>query len=239
MKKKNKEHSKILIWDLETTDLKASHGFIICAAAKWFNEPKFALSMRIDETPGYGETPESYMYDAGIVRPLVELLNEADASVAHYGERFDRRFLLTRALVHGIAPPAPTKLLDTWRYARNNLALQSNRLASLCDIFQVKHKKYHLDTETILLARYGHPKSLKLMQKYNENDVLGLEEVYRDIRPLINDHPNCSGVIGSCFACGSTRLESRGHRLTKCFRIQRFQCKECGTWNSGKQERIK
>ena len=239
MKKKNKNQSKILLWDLETTDLKASHGFIICVAAKWLDEPKFALSMRIDDVPGYGTTPRSYMNDKPLVKAIVDLLDQADASVAHYGDRFDRRFLITRALVHGINPPAPTKLLDTWRYARNNLALQSNRLAMLCDTFKVAHPKYHLPTDTILLARYGDRKSLREMQKYNENDVLGLEEVYKEIRALINDHPNCSGVSGQCFACGSERLESRGYRLTKAYRIQRFQCKDCGTWNTGKQERIK
>lgn len=214
-------------------------GHILCAAAKWLDEPKFAFSMRIDQVPGFGTTPRSYLNDAVLVRGLVDLLNEADASVAHYGDRFDRRFLLTRALVHGIAPPAPTKLIDTWRYARNNLALTSNRLDTLCSTFDTSVKKGKLNFEVWQLAAYGDKKTLREMQEYNQDDVLALEEVYKKIRVLINDHPNCSGMSGKCFACGSARLESRGYRLTKSFRIQRSQCKDCGTWNSGKQERIK
>jgi DNA polymerase elongation subunit (family B) len=233
-----KTKSKILLWDLETSNLSANIGHILMVAAKWLGEKKFALSMRIDDTKGFGKTPESFSNDKAMVEGLVKLLNECDASVAHYGERFDKRFLITRALRHGVQPPAPTKLVDTWRVSRSNLALTSNRLATICEALDTPHKKGKLDFSVWQLAVFGHKPSLEAMQKYNRLDVLALEDAYIKLLPLIGDHPNCSGKHGTCNACGSEKLQQRGYRLTKVFRIVRLQCQNCGNWMSGKQEKI-
>ena len=38
--------------------------------------------------------------------------------------------------------------------------------------------------------------------------------------------------------CGSNRMQSRGHRRTKTFKIQRLQCRDCGSWQSGKRTKV-
>lgn len=228
---------KLLAWDLETTHLRGNMGHILCAAAKWVGRSK-VYSWRIDKLPGYGSDPYSYINDKPIVEALIELTEEADATVAHYGERFDKRFLYTRAMMHGLAPPPPVKLIDTWKYARNNLALTSNRLETLASMLGTGNQKYKLPLEVWQIASHGHTPTLDKMVKYCKNDVLTLEDVYLRMRPLINDHPYAVELIGTCPACGSVDIQSRGFRRTRCFKIQRQHCTNCGSWFDGNRERV-
>ena len=230
---------KIMIWDLETTNLKGNMGHILTAAACWAGEDE-CFSWNINRVPGYGMTPASYIDDSSIVRDLIDMMNESDATVAHYGQRFDLRFLHTRALVHGIDVPAPVKLIDTWRYARDKLALTSNRLETLASFLNSEHQKYKLPLEAWTLAQHGDPDILREMEEYCINDVLTLEEVYLKLRPLIHDHPySVEGDRTSCPACGSKKVQRRGYRRTKAFKIERWNCTECGSWYSGKQQKVR
>jgi DNA polymerase III epsilon subunit-like protein len=231
--------SKILVWDLETSDLKANRGHILCAAAKWA-ESDDIYSWNINRIEGYGETPKSFQNDKEIVEDLVEMMEEADATVAHYGKRFDLRFLNTRAIVHGLEIPPPVKLIDTWKYARDSLALHSNRLESIARLLGTENQKYHLPLEAWMLAQYGDKKILDQMEEYCINDVLTVEDVYLKLRPIIPDHPYAvEGKLDDCPACGSKRIQRRGHRRTKMYKIERFHCQECGNWFNGKQQRVK
>lgn len=238
--------TRVLAFDLETSNLKGNMGNILVACAKWVGSDEFALSMRIDEIKTYGKTAESYCNDKPIVQKLIELINESQATLAHYGERFDAPFLTTRALVHGLMPPAPVKLIDTWRYAYKRLALTSNRLDTISHALKCQHTKYKLPLDAWLLAMHGHKPTLKSMQEYCQNDVDTLIDVYLAMRPIINDHPNVTGASSrkgatpACPAClkRPRRVQAQGFRMTKCFRIQRWQCQNCGTWFPGKQEKI-
>lgn len=181
------------------------------------------------------------LHAAVIVQELIELINQSQATLAHYGDRFDRPFLITRALIHKLATPAPIKLIDTWRYAYKNLALTSNRLETISQALGCIHTKYKLAPEVWQLAQYGCGKSQKVMQEYCENDVDTLINVYQMILPLINDHPNVTmGGPGHCPACTAQppRVQSRGYRYTKSFSVQRFECQHCHTWFDGRREKL-
>lgn len=240
-----KDITRVLAFDLETSNLKGNFGHILVACAKWVGDDEFALSMRIDEAKGFGKTPSSYCNDKPIVQALIELINQSQATLAHYGERFDRPFLNTRALVHDLKPPVPVKLIDTWKYAYKNLALTSNRLETLSHTLGCEHTKFKLPFDVWQLADHGDKKLLKAMQEYCENDVNTLIDVYTKMRSIIHDHPNVTGARGNvpnpdCPTCPTrpSRTQARGYRVTKTFRFQRFQCQHCGTNFSGKQERI-
>ena len=95
------DHIKLLTLDIETTDLNGDRGHILCACAKWVGKPKL-YKWRIDDTPGYGETPKSYYNDSAIVTGLKDLASGADAIIAYYGGygRFDVPFINTRLIVN-------------------------------------------------------------------------------------------------------------------------------------------
>jgi uncharacterized protein YprB with RNaseH-like and TPR domain len=228
---------KILIWDLETTHLKGNMGHILCAAYKWAGSDDI-WSWRIDQEKGFGTTPKSYVNDKPIVQDLVDRLTEADAHVAHYGERFDARFLRTRCLMWGIPPFPPVKIVDTWKYARNYLALTSNRLETLANVLGTQNKKYKLPLEVWQLAQHGDRKILKMMEEYCRNDVLTLEDVYNKMRPVIYDHPHCGAGKGKCPACGSNKVYKNGTRRSRVFLYQRWLCMGCGSSFTGEQKKI-
>ena len=211
-------------------------GHILCLAYKWA-ESDDIFYWRIDKEPEYGKTPKSYIDDSAGVRIMCEQLGIADAQVGHYAERFDLRFLKTRCLEWGIPIPPPVKMIDTWKYSRNNLALTSNRLDTLSTFLKTDQQKYKLPLEAWKLAQHGDKKILDAMTKYCINDVETVEKVYLKMRSLINDHPHCGMGTNKCPACGSVKVHSRGTRRTKNFFIDRWQCQGCGTWFDGTKKK--
>lgn len=228
---------KILIWDLETTHLKGNMGWILCLSYKWA-ESDDVFYWRIDKEPGFGTSPKSFKNDKAGVEIMCDMLAEADAQCTHYGTRFDLRFLKTRCLAHGIPVPPPVRMIDTWRYSRDNLALTSNRLETLSNFLKTDQVKYKLPLELWAEAQFGDKKILDAMTKYCINDVETLEKVYLKMRPLINDHPHCGLGAGKCPACGSFKIHRKGHRRTKLFFIERLHCQNCGTWSDGAKKKI-
>jgi uncharacterized protein YprB with RNaseH-like and TPR domain len=233
MAKTAKPNGKILSFDIETANLNANRGHIICASALWVGE-KTVYTWRIDDAPGYGKTPESFYNDTHIVAGLIPLLEEADAALAYYGTGFDVPYLNTRAVINGLLPPAPYTTIDPWKTARSVLKLERNSMEAVAAALGCKLRKTHLPWADWEKARYGHRGAISKLLKYNINDIKVLEELYLKIRPLIANHPYIGAVPDGdprrrCPACGSTRSKSHGVRRTKTFEIQRRRCDSCHT----------
>ena len=237
---------RIFIYDVETTDLAADRGHILCAAGKWFGEDT-VFKWRIDSGPGYAATPKSFRDDSGIVEGLTPYLEAADCAVAYFGKRFDAPYITTRALVHGMLPPAPYTIVDPWETAKRYLKLSNNRMATVADVLQLDKRKTHCSRETWALAQYGDRGSISKLLEYNVNDVLVLESVYKTLRPIIRAHPyvgawqtSLPGSISAhrCPACGSSTSRSKGVRYTRTFEVQRRICCKCSHSFEGGRRKI-
>lgn len=232
---------KVLIIDLETTALQADRGHLLTACAKWLDS-KEVLTWRIDDHKDYGKNPKSYMNDKWIVKGLIEVIDEADMLVGHYLDRFDVPFLNTRALIWGLRPAAQVKTIDTWKVAKNNLAMRSNRLATLTEHLNSKDgQKGGLSLDEWQIAGHGDKKTLDRILKYNIQDVLATEELYLNLRPIIKNHPYVAvpnGLGTSCPACGSNKTRSQGSYYTKLFRVKRRRCSVCSTQFEEGREKI-
>lgn len=225
------ETAKLFVFDLETSNLDANRGHILCAAGKWVGA-KPIYTWRIDETPGYGSTPASFVDDSELVRGLTPYLEEADAVIAYYGSGFDVPYFNTRAIINKLPPPAPFTVIDPWKTARSRLKLARNSMDSVAAAYQTPHQKQHLPWDDWLRAQYGDKKAIDKLLKYNVNDVVVLEEIYLRMRPLIKDHPYVgTAVAGSsrCPSCGSARVKGDGYRRTRKFEVKRGRCSDCGT----------
>ena len=223
--------AKILTFDIETADLNANRGHIICAAAKWVGKRE-VYTWRIDETPGYGTPPKSFITDSLILKGLIPLLEEAEAVVGQYISRFDAPYVTTRAIINKLKPPAPYTIIDTWSAARSYLKLARNDLGSITATMDCKHQKTHLDWSAWEVARYGDKKAIDLMLKYNVNDVRATEDAYLALRPIMRHHPYvgvADAGVHRCPACGSGKYKKNGVRRLKAYEVARAQCKECGT----------
>jgi len=82
---KSKE-PKILIFDIESTNLAANFGYILCVSYKWADK-KEVHTIRIDRFPLFKKDPTN---DREVVKAFGEVFNEADRVVAHYGKSLTR-----------------------------------------------------------------------------------------------------------------------------------------------------
>jgi DNA polymerase elongation subunit (family B) len=235
--------AKILIIDIETAPHMAyvwgawknnigqnqwlKKGYIMSFVAKWLgHEEIIYIENRKDD-------------DSKIVAKLFELLDEADIVVAHNGDKFDLPVILGRGLVHGLRPPSPYFTVDTCRIARRRFRFATNSLANLAEELGLDHQKDGHDKfpgfELWVECIKGNDEAWAEMRKYNEQDVIVLEELYLAMRPYIDNHPNVvreteEGKV-HCPKCGSTNIQFRGYYYTKmglCYR--RFVCLDCGGW---------
>lgn len=241
---------KLLAFDLETSNLAANRGHIICAAAKWVGQ-KEVKTWRIDDAPDFGRGEigtrawsASLMNDKHIVEGLIPLLEEADAVLAYYGTGFDVPYINTRAIVSKLAPPVPFTVIDPWQTASRHLKLARNDMGSVATLVGAKHAKFHLPWESWRYAQYGSRQDISTLLKYNINDVLALEDVYFGVRPLMRNHPYLGDAVTAgatlrCPACGGSRGRPHDVRRTRTFEVFRSRCRDCGTAYETGRRKIK
>lgn len=175
--------------------------------------------------------------DAPIVRKLIDVLDASDIVIAHNAWKFDLGTINARALVAGINPPSPYKVVDTLRVAKREFLFESNSLEYLADVLgctskftKRKFPGFQLWTECLK----GNPEAWEEMKVYNVQDVDTLEEIYLKMRPWIRNHPNI-GVLAEgdkpvCPKCGSHHVHFRGYATTNVSKFRRFKCLDCGGW---------
>lgn len=226
---------RILLYDLETAGVNALNSdlsAIVNFGYKFVGE-KRAHCLTIDKYEDWW-SPEAGLNDRGLLVAALELFERADISVAHYGERFDKRAFTGRCVIHGLTPPAPAKLRDTWRIARDKFNFSSNRLQHLADILGCGEKKYHKKCPSEwpgwwLKAMAGNVKAIHEMARYCMQDVQTLEQVYLRLRPFDTAHPRIVENREHCGVCDGA-VQYRGYAIAKENRYHRFQCTACGKW---------
>ncbi len=136
-------YNKVLLWDLETggiNALQADLGFVLVFGWKWLGSNKVHTWKVCDYKNWFSK--ETGINDKPLLKDIVHIMESADLLVAHYGDKFDRRFFQGRCVVHGLTPPPPTKQRDTWRIAKSAFKFSSNRLGSLADLLSLSEAKH-------------------------------------------------------------------------------------------------
>jgi uncharacterized protein YprB with RNaseH-like and TPR domain len=175
------KHMRRLFWDIETSPVLAllwrtgyridvSHDSIvreraiITIAWKWENE-KQVHALHWDKN----------QCDKTMLLKFIEVANEADELVAHYGDRFDLPWIKTRCLFHGINAFPIYKTIDTKAWASKYFYFNSNRLDYISKFlgFEGKIKTDYQLWLDIVLKKC--PKALEKMIAYNKKDVIELQ----------------------------------------------------------------
>lgn len=219
----------ILSWDLETSNLNADYGVILCAGYKTVGK-------------GSGKVISVQDYEGDILRREKALLKDlcvelltADCWLTWFGTYFDIPFVNSRLLYHNLPTlPANFTHIDGWKVSRNRLKLRNNRLNTVQEFLGTKTAKDAVLGPVWIKALAGCQKSLRYIINHCKKDIKALDEVYQRLRPLILDHPHVGlvGKLGSCGVCGGDKLQARGFRLTRTRKYQRYQCQSCGSWSS-------
>jgi DNA polymerase elongation subunit (family B) len=209
---------------------------ILSYSAKWFGKPKVIF----EHTGGRGV--KKVRDDKPLMKGLRELLDEADLVIAQNGKKFDVRKVNARLIQHGIVPPSPYRVIDTMLVARKYFAFTSQKLAwtskLLTNTPKDEHKKFP-GFELWAECLKDNPAAWAEMEKYNKRDVRATEEVYKRLRPWIENHPNVGvysdAEIALCPKCGSDKVQKRGVAVLQQGKYSRLQCMSCGGWSRSKE----
>lgn len=226
---------KVVLWDIEATNLKANFGYVLSVAAKALGEPK-VYCWDLSQYKSYKSDPTN---DKLLLAEASEALSEAGAWVTWYGVGFDVKYVNTRLIGHGLKPMRPVPHIDGWRIAKDRMALNSNRLASVSSFLQIEDKT-PLNGPIWIKASAGDPKALKYVVEHNIQDCIVLEQAFERIRPLMTSGPNLALLNGfldkerpACPACASKKVQKKGFRIARTHRHQQYQCQACGNWFPG------
>lgn len=239
--------SNVLVLDIETSPILAyvwtlrdpiitpsqikKDWTILCWSAKWYGSHKL---------PSYYESRTGS--DREILKPLWELLNEADIVVTQNGKHFDSKKINARFMAHGMKPPKPYKHHDTYLIAKHAAGFTSNRLEYLTDKLCKKYKKTShgkfSGNSLWIECLKGNPAAWRELKIYNINDVLATEELYTEIRPWapesaakVYDVTDASLECGTCGYEGQMRIGKP--RKAKSYWYEQYSCPSCGSWQPG------
>lgn len=225
---------KILIWDIEATNLAADYGRCLCIGYKFLGGKTKLL--RIRDFPTFAKDCTD---DKDLLKAFTSIFSAADLHVTWFGDGFDYPFLQTRLMMQGLDPLPNIPSCDGWRIARKRLKFRSNRLDGVSKAIPYSSeidrlRKTPITPEQWVRGSAGHIPSLKYIEEHCIADVDVLEQVYLKLRPYAFDSANLSKLrnpeVEGCAKCGSKKISYWGYRLTARGKSRRFQCQDCGGW---------
>lgn len=199
---------------------------LLSVAWKWLGEKRVQVAI------GKGMND-----DLHLCRILHAKLQEADIVIGHNGDEFDLKKARARFVAHGLPPLKPLATVDTLKVARKYFKFNSNKLDDLGKTLGLGRKVKHSGFDMWLGCLKGDAKSWVKMAKYNKQDVVLLEKVYKKLLPWMERHPSLAalkGNKGGCPHCGSNDVAKWGFKATAGGLQQRMLCKSCGAYHTGK-----
>ena len=146
-------------------------------AAHWLGEPKGKVIYRMID-------------DQDFLTKLHELLDEADMTVGYNHGKFDHRHINREFVIHGLPPTRPVPMVDMLKVVKKQFLFPHNRLDYVASQVLGERK---LETGGFDLwpeFLHGSPKAKRTMRKYNIQDTMLTERLYKKLRPWVPNHPH-------------------------------------------------
>lgn len=243
--KESEQPLRVLIYDIETPRLRGELWWsgkqyvngndiideprIISISWKWLGEDKVHAASWDLETQD----------DSEMMKEFLEHYNSAQMVVGINNDRFDNRWINSRAVKHKLDVNTFVRSLDVQKQCKRLFRLPSYSLKYLCEFFEVPHKK--LEHEGISMWRniqYGtmeqREASMKKMIEYNVGDIMATEGVFMRLIPVLKIPTHIGADNGngkySCPLCGETEeITHVDTTFTPAGTIQHImQCKKDG-----------
>jgi uncharacterized protein YprB with RNaseH-like and TPR domain len=216
-----------LIFDIETTHLKADFGTVLCIGYKWLDEKKVSVPA-ITDFKGWKRDVTD---DKALFEAFYPVMVEADILVSYFGKGFDVKYIQAKLLEHGLSFLPNTPHVDLFYVAKQNMALSRKSLEKVGLFLGCTAEKTPVDGKVWKRAMSGHEASIGYVREHCRADVKLTEEVYMRLRPLVRQHPRVA-ALGDCRVCGSTKLQARGRYVSVTSgEKQRVVCTACGAWD--------
>jgi hypothetical protein len=228
------------VWEDRNTNIIDTYRdwYMLSAAWRWYPSRHTGF-VSIFQDPAF--TP-GCRNDLLVAATLASLFDQADVTVAHYGDGYDLPKTQARIEYHRLPIPSPHQHLDTKKEAARYFKNYSNRLDELCRVLDIGRKLQHRGFEMWRGCEDGDPRAWREMERYNRHDVALLDGLYRRLIPWIGT-PGYGGAgpnyglwpqgnhDWTCPKCGGHRGQMRGVYRTRFSQFQRFQCQSCGGYS--------
>lgn len=205
---------------------------ILCVTWKWLGEKSINYCGQDSFPTHYRKNPDC---DLKVVQQLHDLFDQADVTIGHNGDAFDRKKTNSRFLFHKMKPPSPYRTIDTLKLTRRHFKFNSNKLTDLGKTLGIGEKVATGGFNLWDGCMKGCPKSWAKMQRYAKGDIRLLEKLYFLLLPWIDNHPNYGLYSNTdeptCTNCGSLKLIKRGTSYAYTQAYQRYQCTTCGKYS--------
>jgi hypothetical protein len=195
---------------------------IICICYKWEGE---------DEV--HSLTWSKRQSDKEMIKAFVKLMEQADEIVAHNGDRFDLKWIRTRALLHGIEVMPSPKTIDTLKWAKKQFNFNSNKLNYIAQYLKLgaKMDTGGLDLWKDIVFRKDQ-KALDKMVAYCKQDVILLEQVFNKLNPYTQSQHNYAVQHGGekyeCPECEGDNFRYNKKVVTASGTLHHWlQCRDC------------
>lgn len=249
MKNNPVRDAKVLIYDeevsprlgyyygaYEVTPIKEVRPPILLSVAwKWLGEKDVHCLTLYDRA-----TVDPYN-DKLLVNELWNLLDEAEIVIGFNNKRFDDKMANYFFIKHDMTPPSPFKQVDVLQSARKYFKFDKNNLDYLGKLIGGggKTDQTYMDFWEDLLE--GNKREKKAasegMKKYNKEDVLVTERLYKKLLPWMTNHPNMAlyteqeFACPRCGACTEEQFSPKSYRRTGMqINAIQYQCRECGAY---------
>jgi DNA polymerase III epsilon subunit-like protein len=178
MRPRNDTQITCCCFDLETTNLCADFGVILCGVVK--PSTAEARVFRSDTlNPRWASRRSD---DRHVLKAIVEELSHHDIWIAHNGNKFDVPFLRTRLAKWGL-PPLPTKkLIDPLTLARNKLRMSWNSLEKIATFLNCNSKTDVEGDIWLKAALDGNTQAMNKIVTHCIHDVYTLERIVHSLK---------------------------------------------------------
>lgn len=179
-----------LFWDLESTDLSASWGRILCSSFVELEGEPWTLRCDQKEFTVKGDATD----DSLLAQAVKEELESADIIFGWNSILFDIPLLNARLAVAGLDPVRTGERHGVWHvdlmyYATGqSLRVGGKSLARVSQFLKVANEKTPTDGKIWQLAMVGDKNALNLIQEHCEADVLVTRDVWPSLAPLVKKY---------------------------------------------------
>jgi hypothetical protein len=204
------------------------HAQIICISWKWEGK----------EEVHHLDWGLKKQCDKALLKKFIKELDKADEIIAHNGDRFDIKWIRTRALFHGLEMKHSYNSIDTLKWTKKYLNLPSNKLAEICKYYNLVNKldAGGMSTWTDIVFHKSQ-EALDRMVHYCDGDIHSLEAVFNKLLPYTKPNMHYGVLKGGskwgCPECGGLPNYSSSY-TTAAGTVQVYlKCKDrsCSTYN--------
>lgn len=172
---------KFAILDIETSNLNADFGFVICAVVKEYNNNNLKI-FRIDNYKGWNTAKYN---DKEMIKDIVKELNKYDGVITYNGRNFDLPFLRSQIIAYDLEHLPSLFHVDVYYATKYRLRLHNSKLNTLITFLNTyRSGKKRLEEKTAINSLYykqaitGDKKGINKLVHHCVKDVVALEQCY-------------------------------------------------------------